>query len=56
MPRRKKTPLLQHGGAGPNDDCPICLESGSIQSDILGIDYPMIQYCPNGHWAHTPCI
>ena len=56
MPRRKKTPLLQHGGAGPNDDCPICLESGSIQSDILGIDYPMIQYCPKGHWAHIPCI
>ena len=56
MPRRKKTPLLQHGGAGPTDECPICLESGSIQSDFLGTDYPMIQYCPNGHWAHIPCI
>ena len=56
MPRRKKVPLLQHGGAGPGDDCPICLEPGSIKSDILGMDYPMIQYCPNGHWAHTPCI
>lgn len=56
MPRRKRAPLLQHGGAGPSDDCPICLESGSIQSDILGIDYPMIQYCPKGHWAHMPCI
>lgn len=56
MPRRKKVPLLQHGGAGPSDDCPICLESGSIQSDILKETYPMIQYCPKGHWAHMPCI
>ena len=56
MPRRKKVPLLQHGGAGPSDVCPICLESGSIQSDILKETYPMIQYCPEGHWAHMPCI
>ena len=56
MPRRKKVPLLQHGGAGPSDVCPICLESGSIQSDILKETYPMIQYCPKDHWAHIPCI
>lgn len=48
--------MLQLGGAGEDDDCPICLESGDIKSDILGIDYPMIQYCPKGHWAHIPCI
>lgn len=43
------------GGAGEDDECPICMESGDIV-DNNGTIYKMIQYCPNNHWAHLPCI
>ena len=43
------------GGAGEDDECPICFERGDLL-DNNGTTYKMIQYCPNNHWGHLPCI
>ena len=50
--------LKMIGGAGKDDACPICIDSGDLVDDN-GRVYKMIQYCPegpDGHWAHLPCI